>query len=89
MYQGIIYRYGTFEELFAEISPSKCGIPDGEAIEEAVSRMKNYYSKEQICNYGVIGIQIELVSSKEILDELVAIKEAELNRLFPDGIKWD
>lgn len=56
-----LYRYGTFEELFAEVSPTRCGFSNGETVNGATSEMKKYYSEEQIRDYGVLGIKIELL----------------------------
>ena len=82
-----LYRYGSFEDLFAEISPARCGDLDGDNIEEAAAGMRKYYSDEQIHYYGVLGIKMELISLEEVLKRLEAIREAEFDRLFPDGMK--
>ena len=82
-----LYRYGSFEDLFAEISPARCGNLNGETIEEAAAGMQKYYSVEQIHDYGVLGIKIELISLEEVLERLEAMREAEFDRLFPDGMK--
>ena len=82
-----LYRYASFEELFSEISPGKCGNCKGETIEETASHMLEYYSKEQIRIYGVLGIKIELVPLKESMKRLEAIQEATYDWLFPDGMK--
>ena len=65
-----LYRYGSFEDLFAEISPARCGNLNGETIEEAAAGMRKYYSVEQIHDYGVLGIKIELISLED--DEMAA-----------------
>ena len=57
-----LYRYGLFEELFSEIAPERCGKYSGETIKEAANGMRKYYSEEQIRTYGVLGIEIELIS---------------------------
>jgi len=49
--------------------------------------MRKYYSVEQIHDYGVLGIKIELISLEEVLERLEAMREAEFDRLFPDGMK--
>lgn len=82
-----LYRYASFEELFSEISPEKCGNRKGETAEEAAAGMLKYYSEEQIRNYSVLGIKIELVSLEESIKRLEAIQEAIYDRLFPDGMK--
>ena len=82
-----LYRYASFEELFSEISPERCGNRKGETAEEAADGMLNYYSEGQIRNYGVLGIKIELVPLEETMKRLKAIQEATYDRLFPDGMK--
>lgn len=82
-----LYRYASFEELFNEISPEKCGNRKGETAEEAAVGMLKYYSDNQIRSYGVLGIKIELVPLEESMKRLEAIQEATYDRLFPDGMK--
>lgn len=82
-----LYRYGSFEELFSEIPPEQCGFRKKETIEEAASEMLKYYSNEQISIFGVLGIRIELVSLEDTIKHLEAIREAEFDHWFPDGMK--
>lgn len=82
-----LYRYASFEELFNEISPEKCGNRKGETAKEAAVGMLKYYSDNQIRSYGVLGIKIELVPLEESMKWLEAIQEATYDRLFPDGMK--
>ena len=82
-----LHRYRTFEELFAEISPARCGFDEGTSVEAAANGMKKYYSRELICAYGVLGIDVELVDLEETL-ELKAREEAvRFERYFMDGMK--
>lgn len=82
-----LYRYDSFEELFAEISPEKCGFNHRETTEEAASHVLKYYSKEKIRTYGVLGIKIELTSLEEALEKYHKYYEAQFERFFPDGMK--
>ena len=58
-----LYRFGTFEELFKEISPVICGYEEGETPESAAEKMKAYYTDENINKYGVLGISVELTEN--------------------------
>ena len=49
--------------------------------------MSQYYPKDKIQKYGVLGIGIELINLDKVLKELDEQKEAEYERLFPDGMK--
>ena len=83
-----LYRYMSFEELFSDIAPEKCGFQNGETVEEAAASMQKYYSKEQIRNYGVLGIKIDLIPFENELKILEDIDFSELSdRYFPDGMK--
>ena len=82
-----LYRYGSFEELFAEISPERCGFDKGETIEKAASYMHKYYSEEKISFYGVLGIKFKPSLLEEALKKDHEFYEAQFERLFPDGMK--
>lgn len=82
-----LYRYASFEELFSEIEPVKCGYEADISIEEAVVGMRKYYSEENEKQYGVLGIKVECTSLEDALLVQKRIQEAEFERLFPDGMK--
>jgi len=83
-----LYRYASFEELFSDIAPEKCGFQNGETIEAAVESMHKYYSEKQILHYGVLGIKIGLIHFENELKILEDIDFSELSdRYFPDGMK--
>lgn len=82
-----LYRYGSFEEFFSEISPEQCGFRKEETIEEAASEMLKYYSDEQINIFGVLGIKIELVPLEDAVKHHEEIRQAEFDHWFPDGMK--
>ena len=84
-----LYRYASFEELFSDIAPEKCGFQNGETVEEAAASMQKYYSAKQIGLHGVLGIKIELIPFENELKILKDIDFSELSddRYFPDGMK--
>ena len=54
-----LYTYSSFFDLFSNISLVDCGFEKGTSIEYAIESMREYYTKEQEEQYGVIGIRIE------------------------------
>ena len=82
-----LHRYATFEELFMDIPLEKCGNASTDTFKEAAARMSQYYPEDKIKKYGVLGIGIELINLDKVLKELDEQKEAEYERLFPDGMK--
>lgn len=82
-----LYRFGSFADLFSEISPAVCGNDDGTSPEEAALGMRQYYSEELEKLYGVLGIRIEQVDLDEAVNEQKRIEEALFERFFPDGMK--
>ncbi len=51
-----LYRYVSFEELYANHSYSSIGYLENEDANP--NDMLSYYSKEQIKKYGVLGIEV-------------------------------
>lgn len=49
--------------------------------------MSKYYTGDQIQKYGGLGIEIVNTDMPIILKQLKEQKEAEFDRLFPDGMK--
>lgn len=82
-----LFRFATFLELFSEISPERCGSAKGTSAAEAAAGMRKYYSSENEKRYGVLGIKVELIDLEETINDQCAEHYAELERLFPDGIK--
>lgn len=82
-----LHRYATFEDLFMVIPLEKCGNASTDTPREAAARMSRYYTEDQIQKYGVLGIGIALADLDSVLKELDEQKEAEYERLFPDGMK--
>ncbi len=53
-----IYKYNNFEELYKEFNKVKLGYREDEIAH--YTDMEQYYSKEDIAKYGVIGIELEV-----------------------------
>lgn len=82
-----LYRYRTFEKLFSEIAPAKCGFAKHDSIEDAVKHMRGYYPLEKELETGILGIRVELMNYEDAVLKQISLKEAEFDRLFPDGMK--
>ena len=50
----------SFAELFERVGLDACGFR-GYSIEEALDKMKDFYSVEEEQKYGVVGIEIQLI----------------------------
>lgn len=55
-----LYLFRNFEELYAALPLDKCGYTADELATALPDDMLEYYSKEQIEKYGVVGIEIEV-----------------------------
>lgn len=53
-----IHIFCNFEELYAALPLDKCGYSADEVANASPDDMLEYYTKEQIEKYGVIGIEI-------------------------------
>ena len=82
-----LHRYASFEDLFADIPIEKCGNSSTDTPDMAAAGMSKYYTADQIRKYGVLGIEIEITDTPKVLKQLEEQKEAEFDRLFPDGMK--
>lgn len=59
-----LHRFNSFKELFSTQLFDKCGW--GElTVEEAVEKMKQYYTETEERNYGVIGIEIRITENEK------------------------
>ena len=56
-----IHIFKNFEELYAALPLDKCGYSAAELATASPDDMLNYYTKEQIEKYGVVGIEIEVI----------------------------
>lgn len=82
-----LYRANSFSELFDDIGIEKCGNSKSTSIEDVVRGMRKYYSEEAECQYGVVGIKIELFDLEELRGIEEKIAEAQYEHFFPDGMK--
>lgn len=55
-----LHIFRNFDELYAALPLDKCGYSASELATASPDDMLQYYSKEQIEKYGVIGIEIEV-----------------------------
>jgi len=55
-----VHIFRNFEELYAALPLDKCGYSAEELLTASPEDMLEYYSKEQIEKYGVVGIEIEI-----------------------------
>ena len=55
-----LHIFRNFEELYAALPLDKCGYNADEIATASPDDMLEYYSKEQIEKYGVVGIEIEV-----------------------------
>ncbi len=82
-----LYRYASFEDLFQEITPAKCGFQAGTTVEEAAAGMRVYYSDEEVRLNGVLGIRLKPFSLNEATQMKKREEETLFEELFPDGMK--
>lgn len=54
-----LHKYPSFEELYKHHDKVSMGYKEDE--EAKASDMEEYYSKEEQANFGVVGIEIELI----------------------------
>ena len=62
-----LYRFDSFAELYAALPLEKCGYTQGEVVggKALPSDMEAYYSPEEQEKYGVVGIEIQLLSGQD------------------------
>lgn len=53
--------FRNFDELYAALPLDKCGYTADELATASPEDMLEYYTKEQIEKYGVVGIEIEVI----------------------------
>ena len=56
-----LHIFKNFEELYAALPLDKCGYSADELPTASPDDMLEYYTKEQIEKYGVVGIEIEVI----------------------------
>lgn len=60
-----LHRFKNFSELYSTLPLLKCGYTDETISEATPDDMNKYYSPEEQAKYGVVGIEIKLVSDRE------------------------
>ena len=55
-----LHMFRNFDELYAALPLDKCGYTADELTTASPDDMLEYYSKEQIEKYGVVGMEIEV-----------------------------
>jgi len=61
-----LHVFRNYEELYAALPLDKCGYAADGLATASPDDMLTYYSREQIEKYGVVGIELEVVSCSEI-----------------------
>ncbi|QSX07261.1 ASCH domain-containing protein [Sedimentibacter sp. zth1] len=56
-----IYHFASFDDLYKELPLLKCGYTKHNILNAKSSDMNQYYSIEKQSEYGVVGIEIELL----------------------------
>ena len=74
-----LHRYNSFEELYKHFDKVSLGYNSNE--EASYKDMEKYYSKEEQDKYGVLGIEIELISPITIIYNDDSVKENEISRV--------
>jgi ASC-1-like (ASCH) protein len=57
-----LFRFPSFRDLYSSLDPRMLGHPEGIGLEEQLSRIRKYYSEDEEIKYGVLGIQIRVIS---------------------------
>lgn len=57
-----IYKYKSFKELYTDLPLLKCGYAKEDISNAKPEDMIEYYSEEQQKKYGVLGIEIKVIS---------------------------
>ena len=54
-----LYQFSSFEELYSRFDPIKLGYNEGDVVD--YNDMEQYYPKDLITKYGVLGIEIKVL----------------------------
>lgn len=74
-----LHKYNSFAELYKHFDKVSLGYNYNEEV--SYKDMEKYYSKEEQDKYGVLGIEIKLISPVTIIYNDDSIKETEINRV--------
>lgn len=61
-----LHVFSSFEKLYEVLPLDKCGYTADEIASASPADMDTYYSKEKQSKYGVVGIEIELLTEGQI-----------------------
>ena len=56
-----LYIFGSFDELYESLPLLQCGYTEEDVHTASPDDMKIYYSEERQKQYGVVGIEIEII----------------------------
>lgn len=56
-----LYRFASFEELYKKLPLDQCGYAPQELADASPRDMEAYYTPEQQRQFGVLGIEMELL----------------------------
>lgn len=79
-----LHKFTDFEELYKVLPLDKCGYTVAELNTANYTDMERYYTKEQIKNYGALGIELYNVSS--ICDIKGIITEPDILKLLAPSV---
>lgn len=82
-----LHRYASFEALFLDFPPKRCGFEAGTVISEAAAQMEQYYSTDIMSALGVLGIGIKIVDLSQAFEQRAKETANRFHALFPDGMK--
>ena len=57
-----VYKFASFAELYKNLPLEKCGYSEEELEDANPDDMNIYYSLEEQSKYGVVGIEVEVMS---------------------------
>lgn len=75
-----LYVFRDFRELYDHLPMERCGYRDGDAISS--DDMLEYYTKEQQEEYGVVGIEIKMISQPYLVDGHMHLEYGELSEEY-------
>ena len=58
-----LHKFSSFEELYNNLPPDKCGYNKSNISKANPKDMEKYYPKEKQSQYGVVGIEISLLEN--------------------------
>lgn len=58
-----LYKFPDFEQLYKVLPLEKCGYSENDLKTAHYTDMERYYTKDQIKKYGVLGIEVDKITS--------------------------